>query len=91
MHPKPQQRRPLSGTPLLFSAHFLCASIFCANSPCRVQYHSSVPCAKYGRRAAAALPFGGGLVAHADRVGELPLCQVFLLPQGADERAPVRV
>lgn len=48
MHPKPQQRRPLSGTPLLFSAHFLCASIFCANSPCCVQYHSSVPRAKYG-------------------------------------------
>jgi len=48
MHPKPQQRRPLSGTPLLFSAHFLCASIFCANSPCCVQYDSSVPCAKYG-------------------------------------------
>lgn len=33
-----------------------------------------------------ALPFGDGLVAHADRVGKLPLCQVFLLPQGADER-----
>ena len=34
----------------------------------------------------SALPFGDGLVAHADRVGELPLCQMLLLPQGADER-----
>ncbi|UYI84666.1 MAG: hypothetical protein OGM61_00950 [Clostridiales bacterium] len=34
---------------MLFSAHFLCASIGCVNSPCCVQYHSSVPCTKYGR------------------------------------------